>query len=152
MRSNRQKLSTVRAYSGILVSIFTTSNFVTQCLLKVQIFMMISGYHWFRINMAGKWCITLDKTEQTEKMLLTFAQNQMLIKISPFFRAMYHNKNHVIIHPDSAMKEKLLSCKRSSSVRASYLICFVRPCSLSNCSCILSFFQICKFSGLSGPM
>ena len=142
VRSHRQKLSIVRAYyPGILVLIFTTSNFVTKCLLKVQICKMISGYHWFQINMGWKMvCYCLDKTEQTEKMLLISAQNQMLIKISPFFRAMYRNKNYMIICPDSAMKENLFSCKRSSSIHASYLICFVRQCSLSNCSCILSFF------------
>ena len=43
LRSNRQKLSTVRAYyPGILVSILT-SNFVTDCLLKVRILWQYPG-------------------------------------------------------------------------------------------------------------
>ena len=67
VRSNRQKLSTVHAYNpGTLVSIFATSNFVTECLLKVQIFMTICWYHSFRINMGWKMVYySLDKTKQT---------------------------------------------------------------------------------------
>ena len=52
----------------------------------------------------------------------------------------------------SAVKEKL-SCKRSSSVRASYLVYFVRPCSLSN-YCVRAFypcFKFVNFQGLTGP-
>ena len=64
LRSNRQKLSTARAYyPGILVSIFATSNFMTECLLKVRSFMMISWYHYSRINVG--WKMVYYKTEQT---------------------------------------------------------------------------------------
>ena len=40
---------------------------------------------------------SLDKNrENREKMLLTFAKNSIRSKPPPSFRAMYHNKNHVI--------------------------------------------------------
>ena len=52
-----------------------------------------------------------------------------------------------------AVKEKLLSCKRSSSVRASYLICYVRPCCLSIhfVRAFYHYFKFVNFQGLSGP-
>ena len=44
VRSNRQNLSTVRAYYPvILVSIFATLNFVTECLFKVRILWRYPG-------------------------------------------------------------------------------------------------------------
>ena len=40
---------------------------------------------------------SLDKNrENREKMLLTFAKNSIRSKPPPSFRAVYHNKNHVI--------------------------------------------------------
>ena len=54
---------------------------------------------------------------------------------------------------DPRSREQLLSCKRSLSVRASYLTCFVRPCSLSIyfvCA-FYPFLEFENFQGLSGP-
>ena len=43
---------------------------------------------------------SLDKNrENREKMLLTFAKNSIRSKPPPSFRAVYHNKNHVITNP-----------------------------------------------------
>ena len=45
---------------------------------------------------------SLDKNrENREKMLLTFAKNSIRSKPSPSFRAVYHNKNHVITNTES---------------------------------------------------
>ena len=45
---------------------------------------------------------SLDKNrENREKMLLTFAKNSIRSKPPPSFRAVYHNKNHVITNTDT---------------------------------------------------
>ena len=44
---------------------------------------------------------SLDKNrENREKMLLTFAKNSVRSKPPPSFRAVYHNKNHVITNTE----------------------------------------------------
>ena len=44
---------------------------------------------------------SLDKNrENREKMLLTFAKNSIRSKLPPSFRAVYHNKNHVITNTE----------------------------------------------------
>ena len=44
---------------------------------------------------------SLDKNrENREKMLLTFAKNSIRSKPPPSFRAVYHNKNHVITNTE----------------------------------------------------
>ena len=44
---------------------------------------------------------SLDKNiENREKMLLTFAKDSIRSKPPPSFRAVYHNKNHVITNTD----------------------------------------------------
>ena len=45
---------------------------------------------------------SLDKNrENREKMLLTFAKNSIRSKPPPSFRAVYHNKNHVITNTEN---------------------------------------------------
>ena len=47
---------------------------------------------------------SLDKNkENREKMLLTFAKNSIRSKPPPSFRAVYHNKNHVITNTDQVL-------------------------------------------------
>ena len=49
---------------------------------------------------------SLDKNrENREKMLLTFAKNSIRSKPPPSFRAVYHNKNHVITNTEKASVE-----------------------------------------------
>ena len=48
---------------------------------------------------------TLDKNrENREKMLLTFAKNSIRSKPPPSFRAVCHNKNHVITNTGKRVK------------------------------------------------
>ena len=51
---------------------------------------------------------SLDKNrENREKMLLTFAKNSIRSKPPPSFRAVYHNKNHVITNTDYVLSSFL---------------------------------------------
>ena len=53
---------------------------------------------------------SLDKNrENREKMLLTVAKNSIRSKPPPSFRAVYHNKNHVITNTD-ILKTILINC------------------------------------------
>ena len=61
---------------------------------------------------------SLDKNrENREKMLLTFAKNSIRSKPPPSFRAVYHNKNHVITNTVN----DIFSCYLLS---LSALVCF----------------------------
>ena len=53
---------------------------------------------------------SLDKNrENREKMLLTFAKNSIRSKPPPSFRAVYHNKNHVITNTENYLGQAKLS-------------------------------------------
>ena len=61
---------------------------------------------------------SLDKNrENREKMLLTFAKNSIRGKPPPSFRAVYHNKNHVITNTGQYV------CKNVLLARA--ITCFI---------------------------
>ena len=53
---------------------------------------------------------SLDKNrENREKMLLTFAKDSIRSKPPPSFRAVYHNKNHVITNTGPVIREAVPS-------------------------------------------
>ena len=61
---------------------------------------------------------SLDKNrEKREKMLLTFAKNSIRSKPPPSFRAVYHNKNHVITNTVYRDRYRLMKTVQYWTVR-----------------------------------
>ena len=93
------------------------------------------------------------KRENREKMLLTFAKNSTGSKPPPSFRAVYHNKNHVITNTVS-----LVSCFIRSQFPRSVMSFFHLSRNCKSCSfclylhkcpldrCFMDFFRVSCFS------